>query len=70
MQKKTKKTVTPMTDYALSGVAQSLSDEAQPYLPHVTCSVPSSAHAKFYADCTKTVGARGIQTNKRTELFQ
>ena len=60
-----KKIFTPLTDYA--------SGEAQPYLPHVTRRVPRSVHAKFHADWTKTVGARGIQTNrqtdKQTELF-
>ena len=62
-----------MTDYAPSGVAQSPSSKAQFYLPHVTCRVPRSVHAKFHADWTKTVGARGIQTDRqtdrRTELF-
>ena len=56
-----------MTDYAPSGVAQSPSGEAQPYLPHVTCRVPRRVHAKFHADWTKTVGARGIQTDKQTD---
>ena len=56
-----------MTDYALSGVAQSPSGEAQPYLPHVTRRVPRSVHAKFHADWTKTVGARGKQTDKQTD---
>ena len=49
----------PMTNYAPSG-------KAQPYLPHVTCRVLRSVHAKFHVDWTKTVGARGIQTNKQT----
>ena len=57
---------TPLTDYALSRVAQSASGEAQPYLPHVTRRVPRSVNAKFHADWTKTVGSRGIQTNKQT----
>ena len=57
---------TPMTDFVPSGVAQSRSGEAQPYLPHVTCRVPRSVYAKFHVDWTKTVGARGIHTNKRT----
>ena len=39
---------------------QSLSGEAQPYLPHVTRSVPKSVHAKFHADWSKARGARGI----------
>ena len=56
-----------MTDYAPSGVAQSPSSEAQLYLPQVTRRVPRSVHAKFHADWTKTVGARGIQTNKQTD---
>ena len=56
-----------MTDYATSGVVQSPSGDAQPYLPHVTHRVPRSVHAKFLADRTKTVGARGIQTNKQTD---
>ena len=51
---------TPMTDYAPSGVAQ-------PYLPHVTPRVSSSVHAKFHADLTKTVGARGIHTDRQTD---
>ena len=55
-----------MTDYAPSDVAQSQSGDAQPYLPHVTRRVPMSVHAKFHADWTKTVGARGIQTNRQT----
>ena len=55
-----------MTDYAPSGVAQSPSGEAQPYLPHVTRRVPRSVHAKFHADWTKTVGARGIRTNRQS----
>ena len=50
-------------------VAQSPIVEAQPYLPHVTPRVPRSFHAKFHADWTKTVGARGTQTNKQTILF-
>ena len=48
-----------MTDYAPIG-------KAQPHLPHVTCRVPRSVHAKFHADWTKTVGARGIQTDRQT----
>ena len=56
-----------MTDYAPSGVAQIPSGEAQPYLPHVTRSVPKSVHAKFHADWTKTVGARGIQTDRKKD---
>ena len=48
-------------------VAQSLSVKIQPYLPHVTPRIPRSVHAKFYADWTKTVGARGIQTNGQTD---
>ena len=56
-----------MTDYAPSGLAQILSGEAQPYLPHITRRVPRSVHAKFHADWTKTVGASGIHTNKQTD---
>ena len=56
-----------MTDYAPSSVAQSLSGEAQPYLPHVPHRVQRSVHAKFHADWTKTVGARGIQTDRQTD---
>ena len=63
MQKK--KFFTPLTDYAL--LAQSASGEAQPYLPHVTRRVQRSVHAKFHADWTKTVGARGIQTDRQTD---
>ena len=54
MQKK-KKNVLPFWP-----IAQSASDKAQPYLPHVTRRVPRRVHAKFHADWTKTVGARGI----------
>ena len=57
---------TPMTDYAPSGEAQNPSGKAQPYLPHVTRRVPRSVHAKFHADWTKTVGARGIHLDKQT----
>ena len=32
------------------------------YLPYDTPRVPRSVHAKFHADRTKTVGARGIHT--------
>ena len=62
-----KKFFIPMTDYAPSGVAQSPSSEAQPYLPHVTRRVPRSVHANFHADRSKTVAARGIRTNKQTD---
>ena len=55
------------TPLRTSRVAQSASVEAQPYLPHVTCSVPSSVHAKFHADRTKTVGAKGIHTDRQTD---
>ena len=57
-----KKLFYPLTDYAPSGVAQTPSGKAQPYLPHDTPRVPRSVHAKFHADRTKTVGARGIHT--------
>ena len=68
------KLLTHLTHYA-KRVAQSLSTEAQPYLPHVTPRVPRSFHAKFHADWTKTVGTRGMntdgqtgrQTNRRTD---
>ena len=33
---------------------------------HVTRMIPRSVHAKFHADWTKTVGARGIQTNRQS----
>ena len=46
---------------------RSAKSEAQPYLPHFTRRVPRSVHAKFHADWTKTVGARGIQTNTQKE---
>ena len=36
------------------------------YLSHVTPRVPRSVHAKFHADWTKTVGARGIHTDTHT----
>ena len=37
------------------------------YLPHVTSSVPRSVHAKFHADRSKNVGARGIHTHRHTD---
>ena len=55
-----------MTDYAPSGIAQIPSGEAQLYLPHVTRRVSRSVHAKFHADWTKTVGVKGIHTNRQT----
>ena len=61
-----KKFFYPFDRLRASRVALSASGEAQPYLPHVTRRVPRSVHAKFHADWTKTVGDRGIQTNKRT----
>ena len=54
MQKK----ITPLT--------QNASSKAQPYLPHVTPRVLRSDHAKFHANWSKTVGARGIQTDRQT----
>ena len=57
-----KKKIYPFDRLRASRVAQSASGEAQPHLPHVTCRVPRSVHAKFHADWTKTVGARGIHT--------
>ena len=49
-------------------VAQSSSGEAQPFLPHVTRRrVLRSVHAKFHADWTKNVGARGKHTNRQTD---
>ena len=48
-------------------VTQSPSGEAQPYLPHVTPRVLRSVHAKFHADWTKTVGARGIHLDKQPD---
>ena len=54
-----KKIVIPLT--------QSLSGEVQPYLHHVTPRVPKSIHAKFHADRSKTVGARGIWTAEQTK---
>ena len=57
-----------MTDYAPSGVAQSPSGEAQLYLPQITRRVPRSVHDNFHADWTKTVGARGIETDKQTDI--
>ena len=56
-----------MTDYAPSGVAQKPSGKAQPHQLHVTRRVPRSVHAKFYADWTKTVGARWIHPDRRKE---
>ena len=35
-------------------------------LPQVTRRVPRSVHAKFHADWSKTVGARGIHTHRQT----
>ena len=54
-----KKTFYPYDPLCASLVAQSPSSEAQPYLPR-------SVHTKFHANWTKTVGARGIQTNRQT----
>ena len=48
-------------------VAQSASNEAQPYLPHVTSRVPRSVHAKFHDNWSKTIGARGIHTDRSTD---
>ena len=48
-------------------VAQSLKGEMQPYLSHVTPRVPRIVHAKFHADWIKTVGARGIHTDRQTD---
>ena len=62
-----KKIVYPFDRLRASRVAQSASGEAQPYLPHVTRRVPRSAHAKFHANQSKTVGARGIHTDKQTD---
>ena len=62
-----KKIFYPFDRLRASRVAQSASGEAQPYLPHVTRRVPKSVHAKFHADWTKTVGARGIQTDRQTD---
>ena len=49
-------------------VGQSARIEAQPYLclPHVSHRVPRSVHSKFHADWSKTVGAKGIHTDRRT----
>ena len=63
------KKIYPFDSLRALSIAQSLSDKEQPYLPHFTPRVPKSVHAKFYANWTKTVGARGIQTNKQTFLF-
>ena len=57
----------PFDRLRASRVAQSASGEAQPYLPHVTRRVPRSVHAKFHWDRTKTVGARGIHTDRQTD---
>ena len=64
-----KKKLYPSDSKRVFCYARSLSGEAQPYLPHVTPRVPRSVHAKFHANWTKTVGARGIQTDKQTELL-
>ena len=53
----------PMTDYAPSGVAQTPSGKAQPYLPHDTPRVPRCLLAKFHHDRIKTMGARGPKTD-------
>ena len=66
MQKK--KMFYPFDPLRALRVAQSPSGEAQPYLPHVTRRVPRSVHAKFHADWTKTVSARGIHTNRQTDV--
>ena len=62
-----KKNFYPFHRLRASRVAQRASGEAQPYLHHVTRWVQRSVHAKFHADWTKTVGARGIQTNTQTD---
>ena len=49
-----------------SRIVQSTSGGLKPSLPHVTPRVPRSVHAKFHADCSKTVGGRGIHTNRHT----
>ena len=36
------------------------------YLPHATPRVPRSVHAKFHADWSTTVGARGTHTHSHT----
>ena len=59
--------ICPFYPLRASRVAQSPSVEVQPYLPHVTSRVPRSVHAKFHADWTRTVGARGIHTDKQTD---
>ena len=63
MQKK----IYPIELLRASSIAQSLNSEAQPYLPHVTPRIARSVHAKFHADRNKTVGARGIHTNKQRD---
>ena len=57
----------PFDRLRASRIAQSASGEAQPYLPHVTRRVSRSVHAKFHADWTKTVGARGIHRDRQTD---
>ena len=64
--KNAKKYFYPFDRLRASRVARSASGEAQPFLSHVTRRVPRSVHAKFHADWTKTVGARGIQTDRQT----
>ena len=59
-----------LSRFALSGFALALLGRFAPsgfalrarYLPDVTPRVPRSVHAKFHADWSKTVGARGIHT--------
>ena len=49
----------------ITRVAQSLSGEAQCYLPQVTPRVSRSVHAKFHADRTKTVVRSRLEPNWR-----
>ena len=60
-QKRKPQKLTSLTDLHF---AQSLSGAVQPYLPHVTPRVQRSIHTKFHADQSKTVGPRGIRTNR------
>ena len=60
-KKKKKKKNYPFDPVRALHVAHSPSGEAQPYLSHVT------PRCQVHADWTKTVGARGIQTNKQTD---
>ena len=59
-----------MTKYTFCA-KRSLQDKTQPYLSYVTLRVLMKLHAKFHANWSKTVGARGIHTHtqRETDLY-